>query len=259
MKLAVILVTYKSPKKELERLREEIKRTKIRHKLYLFDNSRHNIGFAAAANRGIVQALKDGKDLFLLLNHDVSLINLTARDIGDARFMYDIFGGAFRQGDKTYFGGKIDYLSMSGGLIDNKPPSRFSSCDFVSGSMMFINKKTVDKIGFLDEQYFLYYEDVEYCYRATKAGLRVGINTAIEYEHFEISKKFTEKEYYLTRNRLLFAREHGNFLQKTYLALKTPLQIKRIRHSKNSKDRQILQGYRDYLDIVNHDRQEVSA
>ena len=96
---------------------------------------------------------------------------------------------------------------MSGGLIEKRPTKRFVETDFVSGSLMFI-KKVIDKIdpprkGF-DESYFMYYEEVDYCYRAKCAGFKIGIDSKISYEHFEVSQDNPLKEFYLFKNRLKF-------------------------------------------------------
>ena len=45
--------------------------------------------------------------------------------------------------------------------------------DWVSGAAMFIRKELIDRIGVLDDAYFMFCEDVDYCKRAWKAGFKV--------------------------------------------------------------------------------------
>jgi len=45
--------------------------------------------------------------------------------------------------------------------------------DWLSGAAMMIRREVIDQIGVLDEQFFMYSEDVDYCYRAGEAGWRV--------------------------------------------------------------------------------------
>ena len=45
--------------------------------------------------------------------------------------------------------------------------------DVVTGGFMMISKKTINKIGYLDERFFMYLEDVDYCMRAKKQGIKV--------------------------------------------------------------------------------------
>ncbi|KAA3655804.1 MAG: glycosyltransferase family 2 protein [Chloroflexi bacterium] len=44
------------------------------------------------------------------------------------------------------------------------------SADWVQGSCMLIRREVIDKVGYLDENFFLYSEEVDYCYRALQAG-----------------------------------------------------------------------------------------
>ncbi|MFC1624898.1 glycosyltransferase family 2 protein [Patescibacteria group bacterium] len=42
--------------------------------------------------------------------------------------------------------------------------------DWITGAFFLISKKLIDQIGYLDEDYFMYVEEMDYCYRAKKAG-----------------------------------------------------------------------------------------
>ena len=48
----------------------------------------------------------------------------------------------------------------------------FGSIDSIHGSCMFINKECFNKIGGFDENYFLYFEETDYCYRGKKLGYK---------------------------------------------------------------------------------------
>jgi hypothetical protein len=45
--------------------------------------------------------------------------------------------------------------------------------DWVSGAAMFVTHSAMEKVGFLDPNYFMYCEDVDWCYRVHKAGMKV--------------------------------------------------------------------------------------
>ncbi len=53
------------------------------------------------------------------------------------------------------------------GLI---PGDAVAACDWVAGASMIIRKSVFDKIGLLDEGYFMYFEEVDFCLRAARAG-----------------------------------------------------------------------------------------
>lgn len=230
MKIAFIFVLYKTPPSEVNRIKKEIKdlmnlNYKLRttnYELYFIDNTNNNQGYAAGVNKGIKKAIADGYELFVVGNPDIKLDKL---DLSDSLDKFDLFGFAMHQQGKTYYGGAIDSLRMSGGLINIKPKTRFSTVDFVSGSLMFIKKKVIDKIGFFDDKYFMYYEDVDFCYRAKKAGFKVGIDSKIVYEHYETSQNNPKKEFYLLKNRLRFLLKYGSYKQKIYELLRLPKTI----------------------------------
>ena len=229
-KVGFIFILFKTPQTEIARLKQEVKDLKFKdYEIYFIDNTNNHQGYAAGVNQGIKNALKDNCELFVAANPDISFTHrslgeggLTAQNIFDGATYFDIWGLAMKQQKKFYYGGEIDRWRMSGGLIDKKPKKRFVSVDFVSGSLMFIKKKVIDKIGFFDESYFMYYEEVDYCYRAKKAGFKVGIDSKLTYEHFEVSQDNPTKEFYLFKNRLKFLLKYGSLKQKVYELIRLP-------------------------------------
>ncbi|KKP59372.1 MAG: Polysaccharide biosynthesis protein [Candidatus Roizmanbacteria bacterium GW2011_GWA2_34_18] len=222
-KVGFIFILYKTSTQEVERLKNEVKNLTLKYyQIYFIDNSDNHQGYAAGVNSGLRKAIKDGCELFVVANPDISLKILNAPQLLQAANHFDIYGLAMKQQGKTYYGGVIDKLRMSGGLIDKKPQSRFVQTDFVSGSLIFIKKKVIDKICFFDENYFMYYEEVDYCYRARKVGFEIGIDSKLSYEHFEISQDNQIKEFYLFKNRLKFLFKYGTFKQKVYEFMRIP-------------------------------------
>lgn len=226
MKIAFIFVIYKTPKSEIDRLRKEVKGLRVKnYELYFIDNTKINRGYAGAANIGIKKAFNDNCDIFIIANPDLSLTKLVGKHLLDALDHFDIWSFAMNQDGKTYFGGEIDRWRMSGGLIDKKPKKRFSEVDFPSGSFIFFKKKVIEKIGLWDESYFFYYDEVDYCFRARKAGFRIGIDSGLQYDHFETSKTNPVKEYYLFKSRLKFLFKYGTAQQKLRELIRFPKTI----------------------------------
>jgi len=226
MKTAFIFVLFKTPKSEINRLKKEVKELRItNYELYFIDNSENGHGYAAGANQGIRNALKDSCELFVIANPDITLVQFDSFDLLGSFDHFDIWGYAMHQQGKTYYGGKLDRWRMSGGLIEQKPKGRFTFVDFVSGSLMFIKKSVIDKIGFFDESYFMYYEEVDYCYRAKKSRFKIGVDSKIFYKHFEVSQDNPKKEFYLFKNRLKFLFKFGSFKQKLYEMIRVPKTI----------------------------------
>jgi len=116
-----------------------------------------------------------------------------------------------RKGDWVYdFGGKInwwlgrsyhiEFRSQELGVRSQK------EIDYVSGCCMLIRRKVFEKIGFLNEKYFLFFEDPDFCLRAKKAGFRVALEpkSVIIHNLSEGKKKPFYYIYHLLRSNLIF-------------------------------------------------------
>lgn len=226
MKIAFIVVLYKTPAGEYERLVSEIKEIGVDdYKIYAIDNTHNNKGYAWGVNQGIQKSLTDNCDLLIVLNPDVSLKGITKESLLAGVEQFDIWGGAMTQNDITYYGGVIDRLRATGGLIKDKPKERFVNADFISGSLMVVKKEVIKKNGLFDEGYFMYYEDVDFCLRARKQGLKCGIDTDLKYTHFETSATLPQKEKLLSQSRFKFFFKHSSFRQKIYESIRLPKTI----------------------------------
>jgi GT2 family glycosyltransferase len=77
----------------------------------------------------------------------------------------------------------------------------------VTGAAMLISRKTIEKIGLLDERYFMYFEDLDYCRRVRKAGLKVYYlpKAEIIHHHGKSAQKAGGKAYqYLSQSSKIF-------------------------------------------------------
>lgn len=151
-----------------------------------------NLGFAYANNRGIEHAIRDQKSFryFLLLNPD------TVARANSITHLYDfmeqhpeagIAGSRLEDPDGTRqacafhfpsiaaeFEGEAQFgpitRLLSRWRVVPDLPNRPSQIDWVSGASMMLRAKVLDDIGGMDEHFFLYYEEVDFCLRAASAG-----------------------------------------------------------------------------------------
>lgn len=143
-----------------------------------------NLGFSGGNNLGIKKALSLGAEWMVLLNNDTWVGNdfiirlkpeLSAKDAG-------IAGIPLNEGDQTAYCGEIAWLKPTLKHIyesKNNVTDKF----YAIGGGMAINKKVFEKIGLLDEKYFLYFEDADFSINAVKAGFKIKIldNTKIHH------------------------------------------------------------------------------
>lgn len=214
-KIGFIVILYKTTIDEKRRLEKEIRQVGINDfEIYWIDNSTNGKGYAAGINEGIRKGLVDNCDIFFAMNPDISLVGITADKLLAARDQFDVWGYAMKQDGKTYYGGTIDKWRLSGGLIADKPSTRFNEVDFVSASIIGFKREVVRAIGLWDESYFMYYEDVDFCLRAHTSGFAVGVDSEVIYTHFEVSQFNKKKANWIAQSRWRFFWKYANSLQK---------------------------------------------
>lgn len=84
--------------------------------------------------------------------------------------------------------------------------------EWISGSCMFLRKEVVDKIGGLSEDYFMYYEDVEWCYRAKKYDHEIWYYPNSQIFHCNMSSPNTMKLEVWKKSTKVFYRVHFGIL-----------------------------------------------
>jgi GT2 family glycosyltransferase len=87
--------------------------------------------------------------------------------------------------------------------------------DYADGLCMLIPAVAIEKVGLLDEEYFNYWEETDWCFRAREKGLRCYYVPAAKVWHkAERSLSSTDDfHYHYQRNALMFVRKRGNGLQ----------------------------------------------
>lgn len=179
-----------------------------------------NLGFTGGNNVGIRHALENGADYVLLLNNDTivapDFISVMVEvmeqnpEVGVVGPMIYYFSAP-----ETIWsaGGKIDWTrgltSMVGVNEEDKSQYGLSprQTDFVTGCALMAKRAVWEKAGLLDDKFFMYYEETEWCVRATRAGYKIMlIPAAMIWHKISLEARATSPRtyYYMTRNRLLF-------------------------------------------------------
>lgn len=82
---------------------------------------------------------------------------------------------------------------------------------YAHGAAMMVRREALDKAGLMAENYFLYYEELDWCERIKRAGYEVNVFLKPLIYHKEsvsVGKKTALKEYFMNRNRILFIRRN---------------------------------------------------
>lgn len=97
---------------------------------------------------------------------------------------------------------------FSGRNFEIKDEAQLGKMDYVVGTAMLVSRQCLD-VGMLPDEYFLYFEDVDFCYSAKAAGIRLGVAVdAVVYHKDGKGSTKMEKEYYWARNLLHFVRKN---------------------------------------------------
>ena len=143
-----------------------------------------NLGFAGGFNIGLKYAMSKGADYIFMVNNDaISQPKMLDNLLDTAEQLEaDIAAPAIYYLDSPdqiwSVGGKINPLLSApiDGHSRKKPlPKEPVRRDFLTGCALLIHKGVFDEIGFFDEGFFLYYEDLDFFMRAKKAGLSVWL------------------------------------------------------------------------------------
>jgi len=208
----VIVVDNDSKDRSVEKIKKS-------NKVILILNNK-NLGYAGAINKGIQKAVSLDCDYLVFLNQDTFFKNdfLTEIILGmesDRRVGVGSGLIVFTKNGKRLYdgGGKFNHFLGRGNHfhLSNKPSWKKMEVDYMAGCLMVLKREVVEKVGLFDEDYFLGYEDVDYCMKVKNKGYKRCVFSKSEiYHKGSTSLKLLSGDwiYYWTRNRLLFIKKN---------------------------------------------------
>ena len=248
-KIAIIIINWKKYDFTLSCIDSVLKSSYKNFKIVLIDNesqkdlsnefeknknihiikNEKNEGFARANNQAIKYSIKNGFDYVLLLNNDTII-------------KYDLLGSLIKQSNTlnqqiiqplilNYDGSKIwnaggtvnnffgTFHTLKKGKIFKNFKSNSCLTEWFTGCCVFINTDIFKDIGYFDERFFAYYEDIDFSIRLKKMGYSIALMTDSHLQHYESasSKSINKTEgnlspyvHYLNiRNHILLLKKHS--------------------------------------------------
>jgi hypothetical protein len=207
--------------------------------------NKENLGFAGGNNRGIRHAIKQGADYILILNNDIvvdkNIIVEFLKTVSQKKKaglvspkIYFYKGFEFHK--KRYsrkelgkviwsVGGQIDWKNVysTNRGVDEVDKGQFNlerEIDFATGACVFCSAEALREVGYFDEKYFLYLEDVDLSLRMRKAGWRILYTPqgSVWHKVSQSSGIGSElNDYFTTRNRLYFGVKYAPIKSKLAL------------------------------------------
>ncbi len=183
-----------------------------------------NLGYAGGNNLGMRHALAHGADLLFLVNNDTRL---------DPHCVTALVGETLREptcgvvGPMVYTWDNWQTISSAGGVVDwqaadainvgageldrGQYPAR--SVDFVNGCGIMVTRTAIERAGLIDERFFMYWEETDWCLRIHAAGFDVRFQPEAKMQHkapLTWQGQSPAALYYTGRNRLLFFMRHSH-------------------------------------------------
>lgn len=201
-----------------------------------------NLGYAGGMNVGMRWALSYGFTHCLLLNPDTTP---TVRVVQD---MLNLVDNCAVVGTAQVTENHEPYISAA--MLRGKKVAPFQcslSCglghevDIVSGAGIMVDLALAETVGYMDERFFHYKEEFDFCYRISQRGLKLRFNCAEPLIHRRggsLAGSSPSAMYYSYRNELLFRKKHfgplawlsslGLFRNAVLASLKSPHNIHAI-------------------------------
>jgi hypothetical protein len=202
--------------------------------VHLIEND-HNLGFAAAVNQGLQKT--SGK-YALLLNPDTRVKHGAIERLVsfiDSHSDVGVAGAQLLNSDGSKQNSIANFPSLATELLNKRLlrwffpktfPGKESSysgpveVDSVIGACMMVRRDAIKQVGLLDEDYFVFLEETDWCYRIKQAGWKIYHVPQAEVYHFqgksaEAERKRAKVEYF--RSRYHFFKKNRGSVQWLFL------------------------------------------
>jgi hypothetical protein len=188
-----------------------------------------NLGFAEGNNVGIRHALQGTAEYVMLLNNDTAVDRQMLSEllavmeqfsdvgiVGPKMLYFDPSNVIWCAGNRIEWrsGGSIRLQAEEPDTIDGEQPR---DADFITACAILLRRQVIAQIGLLDQRFFIYYEETDWCVRATKAGWRILYVPSARLWHKVSAAMGTTSpatDYYMNRNVLLFLTKNLNGLAR---------------------------------------------
>lgn len=238
--------------------------------------NRENLGFAGANNIGITKAR--GRYVLLLNSDTLQVENALGASVAymDAHPDVGVLGILHRNHDaertvQPSFAraprAAADLLGLLGLARPVPPPDPYAvppeqEVDWLVGSFLLIRRACLEDVGALDERFFLYEEDIDWCLTARQRGWKLRFWPGAQFIHLgNGSRRFMrDKTFSHFRSHYTFVAKHHSrpaawlyyLLLNGRLAAATGWQVLQLATGKGSRDavRERLRRQRDFLTLA---------
>ena len=185
-----------------------------------------NTGFTGGSNRGIHEALARGAQYVLLLNNDAIVapdaLGALAAVAAAAPRVGAVGAKVLMAADPERVWATWSRLTWRAALVENVGQGELDGpafdvdrdVDGVPGCAVLLTRAALERVGLLDDRFFAYHEDLDWCLRARAAGFRIRFAAGARVYHrgegsLGSRGPANPVRYLSARNTVLFARKHA--------------------------------------------------
>jgi GT2 family glycosyltransferase len=181
-----------------------------------------NLGYAGNNNVGLEAILSRPVDWVFVLNDDTIVDSdciTRLIEVGESDEQIGIVGPMVYHHDEPNViqsaGGKLGRYWESWHIGQNEPDQgqfvQPHPVDWISGCAILLRRAVIEEVGLLDERFFCYWEEIDWCLRASKAGWHIMHVPQAKLWHKGVQRDYRPKPwvtYYSTRNHFLLLAKH---------------------------------------------------
>ncbi len=221
-------------------------------------NSSENKGFGAGNNIALKPLLKTSKNEFIwLLNPDTEVEPSVLQDMVDiaAKKRKTIIGNLiyyFNDRDNIMYYGGFKVKKWIHGIIDVKKEEDKAKIDAIAGASLFTNISTFRDLGVLPENYFMYWEETDFCTNAKRKGYDFDINVKSKiFDHVGVTSKTNFlREYLYLLNGLKYYKKYHPLKLITILLSTLAKFVKALFFDDKTKTKAIYFAHIDFFKLL---------
>lgn len=201
-------------------------------------SSGRNGGFAFGNNVAIKRFLKQDQDYIWLLNPDTFIAEKAGLALVSFLEKNQEAGiaGSYQQDENgktlvsafnypSVFGEFLGFLKLGildkifkSKVISNHDPINYKSYDWMSGASLLVRREVFENVGIMDEKYFLYFEEVDFCFKVKKHGYSINYVQDSRISHYVGAStnitdvKLPKPKFWFDSRRRYFVKNHGKFI-----------------------------------------------
>jgi hypothetical protein len=288
-KVGIVICNYNKVQKVLECIQCILEQTFTDYDLYVVDNAstdasvqeirekygdevhlivnKENLGGSGGFNTGLREVYSKGYPYLMCVDNDAMLDENAVGNLAAFLDEHDEVGMA---ASKIYHLEAPDYIQQFGqtidfdyfctevphlNMIEDGTMPDYLYVDSVAACSLMVRRTTIDKIGFMPEENFLYWDDTEWCYLCNKAGMKVASVGTSKALHAMGAKKEdvnTFPTYYAWRNWIKFfskftPQERLDKMTETFLSSVFEVVYAGIHKGEYNKTKTVMLAYDDAI------------